>query len=409
MSVFLICAALLAFVSLAIVLAPLLRTAQPDRKAGESSDLSLDILREQLAELEHRAGDVDRSEYEADRAEIERRALEDFGNVSPPAEAVDTPRRGLAATIGLTVCALAIGLYLLIGEPDVLRSGGGPGADGQQAAHAITPQQIQSMVSKLAERLQQSPNDPDGWFMLARSYNALGRYPEAAAAFGRASELMPDNAQLLSDYADTLAMAQGRSLLGAPEALINRALKADPRNVKALALSGSAAFERRKYAAAISEWRKVLAIVPAESGVATSIRNSIVDAESRLSGRAGEPVSVAATTASIRGVVSLDAGLRKTVADSDTVFIFARAVSGPRMPLAILRATVRDLPKRFELNDSMGMPDGPKLSDFSQVVVGARVSRSGNALPQPGDLEGYSQTIPLGAGDVSVAIVGTVP
>lgn len=405
---FLICAGSLLLAVLTIVLFPLLRAA-PQSGGAESPALSLEILREQLDELEERAGRGDRTEYEAERAEIERRALEDAGGAAQPVRSGERPYKGLAAAVAAAVGALSVGLYLMIGEPGALRPDSIPAAGNQQSAHAVTPQQIEGMVAKLAERLQQSPNDPEGWLMLARSYSALGRYPEAAAAFGRASALLPENAQLLSDYADTLAMAQGRTLLGAPEQLIERALKADPRNIKALALSGSVAFERKSYADAIKEWRKVLALVPAESNVAARMRSSIADVEARMQGAsAGNQAATAAAT-SIRGVVSLDTGLRKTVSDADTVFIFARAASGPRMPLAIMRATVGDLPKRFELTDGMGMPNGPSLSDFKQVIVGARVSRTGNALPQPGDLEGYSSVVDLGARDVNIAISSKVP
>lgn len=408
MTWFLICAGLLLIAVLALVLFPLLRP-MPQNSGVESSALSLDILREQLDELERRAADGDRAEYEVECAEIERRALEDGGAIAQPVvQASAGPHKGLAAAVAVAVCAVSVGLYLLLGQPAALAPESAPVAGGQQAAHAVTPQQLMGMVAKLSERLQENPNDAEGWLMLARSYTALGRYPEASAAFGRASALIPDNAQLLSDYADTLAMAQGRSLFGEPEKLIQRALAADPRNLKALALSGSVAFGRGNYADAITQWRKILAIVPAGSNVAAGINNSIADAESRLKGMPEASRPTGHVAASVGGVVSLDTGLRQTVSDTDTVFIFARAPSGPRMPLAVMRATVRDLPQRFELNDGMGMPNGPRLSSVKQVVIGARVSRTGSATPQPGDLEGYSSIVDLGAKDVNVAISGRV-
>lgn len=138
------------------------------------------------------------------------------------------------------------------------------------------------MVARLAEKLQQNPNDGAGWLMLGRSYVTLKRFPEAAAAYGRASQLLPQSADLFADYADVLAMAQGRRLSGEPEKLIARALEIDPRHVKALALSGSAAFERGDYEVAVREWEKILAIVPADSSVAQRIGNSIADAKRRM-------------------------------------------------------------------------------------------------------------------------------
>lgn len=276
---FLICAGLLLLAVLAVVLLPLLRP-MPQASGVKSSALSLDILREQMEELERRAAQGDCVDYAAERAEIERRALEDGSGDARASEGGEGARKGLAAAIAVSVCALSVGLYVVLGEPQALRPDSV--AENRQAPHAVTPQQIMGMVAKLAGRLEKNPNDPDGWMMLARSYTALGRYSEASAAFGRASSLMPENAQVLSDYADALAMAQGRSLLGEPEKIIRRALKADPRNVKALALSGSAAFERRNYADAIAGWRKILAVVPAESDIAARIKESIADAEARM-------------------------------------------------------------------------------------------------------------------------------
>lgn len=404
MTAFLIVATLLVVAALAAVLVPLLRAAR-NTEGTESSALSLQVLREQLGELdnEFRAGTLDPAQYETERAEIERRAIED----GHPSAARPLPEKRpvwLAVAIGSAAIALTVGLYLLLGTPGAMQPASGPG-NPQQNAHAVTPQQILAMVAKLAERLQENPADGEGWLMLARSYNALGRFPEASAAFGRATSLLPEDAQLLSDYADTLAMAQGRRLQGDPETIIKRALAADPRNIKALALSGSAAFERQDYTAAIGEWRKVLAVVPADSDVAQRIHSSIADAEARA-GKSTSPIGATAPSAgaAIRGVVSLDSGLRSQVADSDTVFVFARAAAGPRMPLAIKRMTVRELPARFALDDSMSMAGGPKLSDHAQVVVGARVSRSGNATPQSGDLEGHADPVAVGSENVRVTI-----
>ncbi|OHC70561.1 MAG: c-type cytochrome biogenesis protein CcmI [Rhodocyclales bacterium RIFCSPLOWO2_02_FULL_63_24] len=402
MTTFLILAALLVAAALAAVLLPLLK---PSRNSGatDSSTLSLQVLREQLLELdsERRAGTLDPAQYETERAEIERRAIED-GRPTDLHTPVDKRPVRLAATVGTAVVALSAGLYLVLGAPAVLQSTSIQSAQ-QSNTHAVTPQQIEAMAAKLAERLQENPADGEGWLMLARSYGALGRFPEASAAFGRATSLLPEDAQLLSDYADTLAMAQGRSLQGEPEKIIKRALAADPRNIKALALSGSSAFERQDYAGAIGEWRKVLTVVPADSTVATRIKNSIADAEAR-SGQTPVQTNSVVSAKSIRGIVSLDSVLRGQVANTDTVFVFARAVSGPRMPLAIQRMTVGDLPARFTLDDSMGMAGGPKLTDHAQVTVGARISKSGSATPSKGDLEGYVEQVSTGSDAVRVTI-----
>jgi cytochrome c-type biogenesis protein CcmH len=411
MTPFLIIAALLVIAALSAILVPLLKKTQ-STGGTESSALSLQVLREHLGELERerQADTLSPAQYEKERAEIERRVIED-GRPAPPPALTPATRRPvwLAATISTAVMALTVTLYLQLGTPTSLQPAPNQGAQ-QQNAHAVTPQQIQAMVVKLAERLQENPADGERWLMLARSYNALGRFPEASAAFGRATSLLPADAQLLSDYADTLAMAQGRRLLGDPEMIIKRALEVDPRNIKALALSGSVAFERQDYAGAIGEWRKVLAVVPGDSSVAERIRTSIADAEKRSqkgseqTGGTTMPASV-----SINGIVSLDSALRDQVASTDTVFVFARALTGPRMPLAIKRMTAGELPARFRLDDSMSMPGGPKLSEHKQVVVGARVSRSGNATPGPGDLEGYADAADVGVENVRVTISRVIP
>lgn len=411
MTSFLISAALLVIAALTAVLVPLLKK-NPGTDGSESSALSLQILREHLEELEHerQADTLSPAQYEKERAEIERRAIED-GRLATPSAVAPTDRRPvwLAAAISAAVAVLTVALYLQLGTPTALQSVSNQGGQ-QQNAHAVTPQQIQAMVIKLAERLQDNPADGEGWLMLARSYSTLGRFAEASAAFGRATSLLPPDAQLLSDYADTLAMAQGRSLVGDPEKIIKRALEADPRNIKALALSGSAAFERRDYVGAIGEWRKVLAVVPGDSSVAERIRTSIADAEMK-SGKGSDRIGVATmpASASINGTVSLDSALRDQVVGTDTVFIFARAIAGSRMPLAIKRMTAGELPARFTLDDSMSMPGGPKLSEHKQVVIGARISRSGNATPGPGDLEGYVDSVTINAENVRLTISRVIP
>ncbi|HEY6898170.1 MAG TPA: c-type cytochrome biogenesis protein CcmI [Rhodocyclaceae bacterium] len=403
MTVFFIFAAILLTGTLAVLLRPLLKQAAP-ADSVDASAICVDVLREQLSDLQRDldAGVIDQAHYDLERGEIERRAIED-GQAQPAARQGAGRRARLAGALGVAVVALAIGMYVALGTPQAMQAGG-----GQQASHSVTPQQIQAMVARLAERLQENPDDGEGWLMLARSYNAMGRFPEASAAFGRAVAILPPDAQLLADYADTLAMAQGRSLIGDPEKIIKRALTVDPKNIKAMALLGSVAYEKRDYKGAIAAWQNILTVVPGDSNVAERIRTSIADAEAKLGVAPGSsvPAAVAAKpgTSTIQGTVSLDAALRAKAGDGDQVFVFARATSGPRMPLAIQRMTVKDLPARFALDDSKGMPGGPKLSDYKQVVIGARISKSGDAMPRPGDLEGLSNTVELGSNSVQVSI-----
>jgi cytochrome c-type biogenesis protein CcmH len=276
------------------------------------------------------------------------------------------------------------------------------------------------MVQKLAARLQSNPEDAEGWVMLARSYSVLGRFDQAAKAYAEASKRLPEDAQLLADYADTLAMAQGQNLVGEPEQLIARALKINPNNIKALALSGSAAYARKDYAKAVEIWERILPLASGDSEFTRSINASIADARSLAKGTVtsgAAPAAVKETAAKeasratpaaagtgISGTVKLASDLATKAAPTDTVFIFARAAEGPRMPLAILRKQVRELPITFTLDDSMAMAQGMSVSSFPRIVVEARVSKSAQATSQPGDLEGTSTPVANNTAGISVVI-----
>jgi cytochrome c-type biogenesis protein CcmH len=241
----------------------------------------------------------------------------------------------------------------------------------------------------------------------------MGRYPEAVRAYERAAALVPRDADLLADYADALAVTQGRSLQGKPLELVQRALEIDPEHWKALALAGTAAFGRKDYGRAIAYWERLKRVVPGDSEVGRSVDASIAEARELAGAKpaaAGAPKTPAAAAgAKVAGKVSLAQALAANTAPTDTVFIFARASSGPPLPLAVLRKQVRDLPLDFTLDDSMAMAPNLKLSGFAEVVVGARVSRSGNATPQSGDLQGLSKPVKVGATGLAIVIDTAVP
>ncbi len=371
---------------------------------------NLTVLRDQLRELanEHESGEISEAQYRKARSELEQRVLEE-SDAQQAALAAGRPPFALIAAVVLLVPAISIPLYLYFGSPEALN----PAALAARAAaegegHSLTKEQVEAMVEKLAARLRENPQDTEGWIMLARTYNALGRYEQAAEAFRTLTRLLPADAQLLADYADTLAMARGRQLSGEPESIIARALELDARNIKALALAGTAAFERGDYAGAIDYWQRIQGQVPPDSPTARSVAGSIAEARNRMGGSAGTETVAAAAGATVSGSVRLDDSIRGKVTPQDTVFVFARAVQGPRMPLAIVRKKVADLPFRFTLDDSMAMAPSARLSGFPQVVVGARVSRTGNAMPQPGDIEVFSPALdPHGKGSVELVLGGS--
>lgn len=427
MTVFLIAAALLLAVALFFVLPTLLRQTAVVNPHALRAEVNLTVLRDQMRELDAdlAAGTINPTAHASARQELERRVAEDVQpGVTKAVAASD--KRWTAVLVGVAVPALAVSLYLLLGSPDGMDPAKAT-APPKDQAHAVTEEQIASMIAALAQRLQKEPDNAEGWSMLARSYNALGRFGDAADAYARLVKLVPGDASLLADYADTLAMSLNRSLLGEPEKLIARALAADPKNIKSLALSGSAAFERRDYQGAVTQWNKILALVPPESDIARSTQNSIGEAKTlagqpataqaapaataapvAAAARPAAPAAAGATAAvagaEVAGTVELDAALRAQVADTDTVFIFARAAEGPRFPLAVLRKQVKDLPTSFVLDDSMSMVANAKLSAFPLVVVGARISKSGSATPSAGDFEGATEPVRPGAKGLKIRI-----
>ena len=389
-------AGLLAAAVIAVMLRPLLSRRTYD---GVSSDaMNTSLYAEQLAELEDdlRSGAIAPGDFERAQRELKARLVDDVDGAQAPRSITQSRRAAIA--VGIAVPACAIGIYLLVGSPELLRLP--PAAD---AAQELTPHEVEAMVERLAERLKTDSANVEGWMLLARSYGAFGRFRESADAYATAVKLRPGDAQLLADYADALGMALGRKLEGEPEKLVARALEIDPRNLKALALAGTAAFERNDFAAAAKYWERMLPLVPPDSEDARSIRSNLDEALAMAKGGA-PPVTAAAPKGGLRGEVKIAPAIAAQAAPTDTVFIFARAAQGPPMPLAVLRKQVRDLPVQFSLDDSMAMAPGANLSGAPQVIVGARVSKSGSPTAQPGDLQGLSAPVANDASGVTIVI-----
>jgi cytochrome c-type biogenesis protein CcmH len=414
MTAFWIAAGVLLAAALALLLPSLLRASsrsQPDEPLPREF-ANLDILREQLAQLdaELASGALDTEAHRAARAEIERRVLDEDSGAATPTSSTRTRAPRTALALGLFIPALAIGLYAVLGNRDAM------------SPQSLADSEVEAMVEVLAKRLETmagQPGELEGWVLLARTYGAMQRFADADRAYERAIALAPQEAQLYADRADMVAMKQGRSLSGLPMQLVGQALQIDPNNLKALVLAGSEAFERADYAAAGTYWTRARVNLPPESELAANLDNSLAEVRTRTG---GAPVQVAAASApaapaqkpaqeappaagavaSVNGVVSLAPSLAAMVAPNDTVFIFARAAEGPRMPLAILRHRASELPIRFTLDDSQAMAPEMKLSKFPRVVVGARVSKSGNAMTQPGDL--IAAPVPGGSGELKLVI-----
>ena len=388
MTAFWLAGAALAAVALALVLRPFLFPKSASRVSRRDANVS--IYRDQLRELDAdlKSGLLAPADHERSRRELEARALEDAAR--PDSAPAAPARRALTWGLGAGIPVFALALYLVIGSPGALA----PSDD----MHAVTVQQLQGMVERLAAKLRENPDDVDGWKLLGRSYAVLGRYPESADAYAKAAVRAPRDAQLLADFADVLAMARGQSLDGEPEKLVDRALELEPNNLKALALSGTAAYARKDFARAAAQWEKMLALVPPDGEDARAIRENVQEARKL----AGVPRK------ELRGKVALSPKVKSQAGPDDTVFIFARAVDGPPMPLAVQRVKVRELPVAFALDDSMAMAPGLTLSAHPRVVVVARISRSGGPSAQPGDLQGSSGPVANDAQAVSVTIDSVV-
>jgi cytochrome c-type biogenesis protein CcmH len=406
-------AALLVLATLAALTWPLLRRSAGDH-ALDPDAAAIAVFRDQKHALdaEYAAGAIAVEERDAGINELTRRLAEEALH-SPGRHRLRRSRQSWLVAIALLVVipSSAFIVYQRLGNPAATA------VAAVAAGHDVSEQQVLAMVDGLAQKLKQRPDDAEGWVLLARSYQALGRFSQSVDAYAHAEALVHDDPNLLADYADVLAMTQGKQLAGRPQALVERALAIDSNHGKALALAGTAALQAQDFAASLGYWRRLAAQVPPGSDEARQVADVIAEVETaQREGKAplppvGKPAQqtaqgVAASPASgaISGRVDLAPALASKVALNDTVFIFARAPEGSRMPLAVLRVPAKELPKSFALDDSMGMAPGVKLSNAPAVVVEARISKTGGATPQPGDLYGRSATIKPGAAGVNITI-----
>lgn len=405
----------LALLALLLLLPPLWRARSQGGAAVAGRSVNLAILREQLAQVdaEFASGALDADQHVSARADIARRVLDE----ETQAEVVPMARGARVAAFAVTLVlpVFAVLAYVLLGNVQALL----PQA-AQQASEEVTIEQVAKMAEMLEQRTKDKPEDAVAWTMLGRAYGMLQRYPEADKAYRRALALTPDDANLLASLADVVAVQQGLNAAGEPTRLVEQALRIDPNNLKALALAGSAAFERKDFTQAIAMWARAREIAPAGSEFMTQLDASMAMAKEAMAQSAapvtgaaasipGKPALAASAAQAVRGRVSLSSVLAAKAASDDTVFIFARAADGPRMPLAIIKRKVSDLPVTFSLDDSMAMSPQMKLSSFASVVVGVRVSKSGQATPQSGDLVGQSAPVALGAKPIELLIDGVQP
>jgi cytochrome c-type biogenesis protein CcmH len=404
-------------------------------------------LQKQLQQLRasHAAGSIPEARFNQERTALERKLLDALAEAPVGGAAAGRgPRRvGVQtwALLGVLVAAVAAAGYGLTGSPQMINAlpsdmaqAGAAGGDG---SHDMSADQMAELVGRLAERMKANPEDAEGWMMLGRSYAAMGRGEEALSAFTQLVKLRPNDPGALTDFADALAVQNGRTLEGEPLKLIEKALRIDPQHVKALALAGTAAFNREDYAKAVEYWDTLVRTGPADNPIVEMARGGAEEARARgklppgalaaapaptgtppaapsataaptTATPTGPQATAAAGKATVSGTVDLSADLRAQAKPDDVVLIFARAAEGSRMPLALMRTQVKDLPFSFTLDETMAMSPAATLASTQKVIVGARVSKSGQPMPQPGDLEGLSSAVPVGGQGVKVVISQTL-
>ena len=356
------------------------------------------VYRDQLAELDQELalGALDAQGHELSKQELTQRLLED----APTPTHAEVPKtatraRGLMAMLLLAFPLLGMGLYFVVGTPMALDPAWMSHANGDEP---ITPEKLEAMAAQLDQQLSQEPNNAEAWVMLGRVQRALGRYDQADVALQKSLALSRNN-DVLVERAEVLAQKNQGRFKGEPWAILLGVLKNDPQNGNALLLAGSAAFSEERFKDALVYWEKVKALLPPSSPDLPALAEAIDKARERLGMPPQAPLSANNAPASagviapsntdgserLSGRVSLAPSLASQVSPQDTVFIYATPSEGPRMPLAVIRTTVDRLPYDFVLDDSLAMNPQMTLSKARSVMVRARISKTGNAMPQAGD------------------------
>jgi len=405
MTLFWISAGAMVLLALMLLLVPLLRARGSqtlDRRAA-----NVDVHRQRLEELEAErdSGTIDDERFEQARVELERALLQDTADADETqARAPTRTSRWVTAIIaGVTVPVLAVSLYMHFGRSDLLD----PQVKVDKPADILkNPTALAYAANRLVGELRSHPKDAKRWTVLGLIYNALHRYEDAARAYNHAATLEPRNPDVLVNLAEAIAMTRNDNLSGRPEQLLRQALAVAPKHQKALWLYGIAQYRDTQYADAIATWQTLLAELPADGRPAKLVNQNIAAAKKEQ-----QALTTAVTSgATVKVKVELDPKLAAKAAPGTTVFIFARAVKGPPMPLAIVRKQVKDLPLTVTLSDAQSMSPMARISKYKQVMVSARVSPSGTAMPKSGDLQGSVGPVNVGGKKlITINIDQTVP
>lgn len=396
MTQFLLLAGVLLAAAYAFFLPTLLSRRPPS--SGEREHLQILMYKQRRRELKQELaqGSLEPAEYDKLSQELDLQMLDESTAPAPGAKNTATVARWPVLFVLLALPFLGYGLYASLGRPDMVSIGGGEGS-------MPNAQAIEKSIKLLAQRLEQDSGNLQGWLLLARSQQTTKHPQEAAISYQRALALAPGNLDIKALYAQALAESQNNSLAGRPAEIVAEILAADPNHPTGLWLAGLAAAKAGDAVTAISHWQKLKAQYPPGSEDAKQLDAYLA----MLQG--GEP-EAESHGVSVKVHVTLAPALAKAANPEDTLFVFAKAAQGPPMPLAIVRKRVKDLPADVTLDDSMAMAPGMKLSGFPKIVLGARVSKTGNAMPAPGDLQGTSEPVMPSSGTLySIEISQVLP
>ena len=387
----------------AIFLWVLLREKKPVTQASQAN-ANAKVYRDQILDLdrEHDSGHISDQEWQQSRDELSLRLLEDTSAVDDPAAKTEKPAIWTAVVLAVALPLGSMAMYMWVGQPEALN----PLA--LKTPDQVDPKDLTKMAQTLAEKLQDKPDNLQGWVMLGRTYRTLENFDAALRAYDSALKLSDDD-DLKLERIEVIAMQRQGQFEGEPWNVIREVLQRDPQHFGALLTAGSASYAEGKFADALKYWEQARKPLDANNPDLQGLESAIATVRERLGMPPAKATPAAASGLNVTGQVNLSASLKSKASPNDVVFIYATPANGDRMPLAIFKTTVSQLPFNFTLDDSTAMAPDRKLSAAGEVMVKVRVTKSGNAMPQSGDLSGSLGPVKVGAKGLKLEIKDQIP
>ena len=381
----------------------LLRERKPMTQASQAN-ANAKVYRDQILDLdrEHNSGHISDEEWQQSRDELSLRLLEDTSAVDDPAAKTEKPAIWTAVVLAVALPLGSMGMYMWVGQPEALN----PLA--LKTPDQVDPKDLTKMAQTLAEKLQDKPDNLQGWVMLGRTYRTLENFDAALRAYDSALKLTDDD-DLKLERIEVIAMQRQGQFEGEPWNVIREVLQRDPQHFGALLTAGSASYAEGKFADALKYWEQARKPLDANNPDLEGLESAIATVRERLGMPPAKAAPAATSGLNVTGQVSLSASLKSKASPNDVVFIYATPANGDRMPLAIFKTTVSQLPFNFTLDDSTAMAPDRKLSAAGEVMVKVRVTKSGNAMPQSGDLSGSLGPVKVGAKGLKLEIKDQIP